>query len=141
MGLELLKQYRLLEHEEREIQEEIEQIEARLFSAKSPALEHIPGGTSILNALEELTIKHLELKEKEVAKLNEIYNIREEIERKLEALEANDRVILRARYLSKNKTVEEAAEELHYSRAHFYRLLETAERNFINKESEEEEHG
>lgn len=114
-----LRQYRALLAEIALLEEEQRRIAEGALSAV--ALTGMPKGSGTADDTGRLAAKLADLAYLIAAKLEEAIAVRLQIERAIEGLDGQERVLMRLRYIE-GKTWEEIAGKMHYSFRHVIRL-------------------
>ena len=116
MTKERLRNYQAIKREAEQLEQQIEELEARMYAPKTQQLTGMPsaGSPSPGSAIEAMTVKHLELVERYRAKLAQLAAEQLEIEEAIEALDGTERMLLRYRYID-GLTWEEVCVRLCYS--------------------------
>lgn len=121
MTKERLRNYRTLLREKESLEQQIETVEATLFSPKIQKIKQTPGGRSGGNAMEDLAAKHMELIDLYQDKLTGIATELLEIERAIDALPPTERNLMRLYYIN-GKTWEEVCVAIGYAWAQTHRI-------------------
>ena len=121
MTKERLRNYLDLKREQAQLQQQLETIEAALYSPKTQRLTGMPSAPSHGNAVENMADKHLELQDRYRAKLAELAAEQLAIEQAIETLEPTDRMLLRYRYIE-GLPWEEVCVRMSYSWRQTHRL-------------------
>lgn len=121
MTKERLRQYRDLLAEKKQLEHQLEAVEAALYHPKIQRLKQTPGAPSPGNAAEDLSIKHLELLERYRGKLAELTLEQLAIEDAIERLPARERNLVRLYYI-KGLSWEEVAVAINYSWRQTHRI-------------------
>lgn len=121
MTKERLRNYLDLKREQAQLRQQLETIEAALYSPKAQRLTGMPSSPSHGNATEEMAERHLELMDRYRAKLAELAAEQLAIEQTIEALEPTERMLLRYRYLD-GLAWEEVCVKMNYSWRQTHRL-------------------
>lgn len=121
MTKERLRNYLDLKREERQLKEQLENIEAALYYPKAQRLTDMPTGSSAGSAMEDMAAKHLELQERYRAKLAELAAELLAIEEAIESLDSTARTLLRYRYID-GLAWEEVCVKMCYSWRQTHRL-------------------
>ena len=136
MTKERLRNYQNIKRERVQLEEQLAQIEAALYSPKIPQLTAVPpSGSPNGSTMENLADKHMELRRRYEAKLVELAAEQLEIERAIEALDPTARMLLRYRYID-GLTWEEVCVRLCYSWRQTHRLHSQAQKRLKNQERE-----
>ena len=115
MTKERLRNYQNIKEEREQLRQKLEEVEAALYYPKIQQLTDMPrGGSKEGNPQETLAIYHIELQEKYKAKLEELAAEQLAIEKAIESLDANKRMLLRYRYIDGLKW-EEVCCRMNYS--------------------------
>lgn len=121
MTKERLRRYRDLLAEKKQLDQQLETIEAALYHPKIQKITQTPGAPSPGNAAEDLSIKHLELLERYRGKLAELTLEQLAIEDAIERLPVRERNVLRAYYI-RGLTWEETCVAVEYSWSQVHRI-------------------
>ena len=121
MTKERLRNYLDLKEEQAQLQQQIEAIEAALYSPKGQRLTGMPSAPSHGNAVEEMVAKHLQLMDRYRSKMTELAEEQLVIEKAIEALEPTARMLLRYRYID-GLAWEEVCVRMNYSWRQTHRL-------------------
>lgn len=116
MTKERLRRYSALKREREQLLQQLEELEAALYSPKIQRLTGMPPGGSKPdgNPQEGAMIKHIELQERYRAKIDELAAEQLAIEQAIEPLDATLRALLRYRYIDDLKW-EEVCVRMNYS--------------------------
>ena len=116
MTKERLRKYSALKREREQLLQQLEELEAALYSPKIQRLTGMPPGGSKPdgNPQEGAMLKHLELQERYRAKIDELAAEQLAIEQAIEPLDATLRALLRYRYIDDLKW-EEVCVRMDYS--------------------------
>lgn len=125
MTKERLRRYRDLLAEKKQLDKQLEIIEAALYNPKIPQMKQTPRAQPQGNATEDLANKHLELLDYYRNKLAELAMEELAIEEVMERLPARERKVLRAYYL-RGLTWEEVAVDVGYTWRHVHRVHSSA---------------
>ena len=125
MTKERLRRYRDLLLEKKQLDKQLETIEAALFNPKIQQLKQTPRAQSQGNATEDLANKHMELLDYYRNKLAELAMEELAIEESIERLPFRERKVLRAYYI-RGLTWEEAAVAVGYTWRHVHRVHSSA---------------
>jgi DNA-directed RNA polymerase specialized sigma24 family protein len=121
MTKERLRSYLDLKAERDQLRQQLETIEAALYSPKAQRLTGMPASPSHGNAVEEMAARHLELMDRYRAKMLELAEEQLEIEKAIEALEPTERMLLRFRYIE-GLPWEEVCVRMNYSWRQTHRM-------------------
>lgn len=121
MTKERLRNYLELKKEREQLQQQLETIEAALYSPKGQRLTGMPSAPSHGNAVEDMAAKHLELMDRYRAKMTELAEEQLVIEKAIEALEPTARMLLRFRYID-GLPWEEVCVRMNYSWRQTHRM-------------------
>jgi len=121
MTKDRLRNYLDLKREQAQIQQQLESIEAALYFPKVQRLTGMPTAPSPGNAMEDMAAKHLELRDRYQAKLDELAAEQLAIETAIDTLSATTRMLLRYRYIE-GLTWEEVCVKMSYSWRQTHRL-------------------
>ncbi len=122
MTKEQLRAYRDIKLERDRLSTLIEEVEAVLYSPRSPKLDGMPrGGSAPGSLVEEAAIKHAELLEKYRRKVAELSAALVEIENAIEVLEPRERTLIRLYYVQ-GLTWEEVCVAMNYSWRQIHRI-------------------
>lgn len=122
MTKEELRGYRDLKREAKYLEETIERIEAEIYAPRTTRLDKLPGAQSNgTGPTERLALKHMELLDLYRAKLVELRAGQLEVEKAIEPLPTDERMLMRYRYLE-GLTWEEVAVEMGYTWRHVHRI-------------------
>lgn len=121
MTKERLRNYLDLKREQVQLRQQLETVEAALYSPKTQRLTGMPAAPSCGNVVENMADKHLELQERYRAKLAELAAELLDIEQAIETLEPTDRLLLRFRYIE-GLPWEEVCVRMNYSWRQTHRL-------------------
>lgn len=119
MDKQELRQYRALLAEIALLEDEQRRIAEGALSAV--ALTGMPKGSGTVDDTGRLAAKLADLAYLIAAKLDEAIAVRLRIERAIEGLDGQERVLMRLRYIE-GKTWEEIAVAMHYAWAHVHRI-------------------
>jgi len=119
LNKEELKEYRFLGKEIDLLEEEIKQIRASILA--SPNFDGMPKGNNISDLTGNTAIKIADLEIKLQAVIDKMINTRGQIERSIETLPADERLLMRYRYIE-GMSWEETAVAMHYSWQHTHRI-------------------
>lgn len=125
MTKERLRRYRDLLKEKKQLEKQLETIEAALYNPKIQQLKQTPRAPSQGNATEDLANKHLELLDYYRDKLAELAMEQLAVEEVMERLPARERKVLRAYYI-RGLTWEEVAVDVGYTWRHVHRVHSSA---------------
>lgn len=115
MTKDRLRNYQSIKKEREQLRHQLEEIETALYYPKVQQLTGMPGGGGKEgNPQETLIAKHIELQERYNIKFQELAKEQLAIERAIEALEPNRRMLLRYRYIDGLKW-EEVCVRMNYS--------------------------
>lgn len=121
MTKERLRNYLELKKEREQLRQQMEAIEAALYSPKGQKLTGMPAAPSHGNAMEDMAAKHLELIDRYRTKMLELAEEQLVIEKAIEALEPTARMLLRYRYID-GLPWEEVCVRMSYSWRQTHRL-------------------
>lgn len=121
MTKERLRGYLDLKNEHAQLRQQLEAIEAALYSPKAQRLTGMPAAPSHGNAMEDMAARHLELMDRYRAKMLELAEEQLAIEKAIEALEPTSRMLLRFRYID-GLPWEEVCVRMNYSWRQTHRL-------------------
>lgn len=121
MTKERLRSYLELKNEHAQLRQQLEAIEAALYSPKAQRLTGMPAAQSHGNPMEDMAARHLELMDRYRAKMLELAEEQLAIEKAIEALEPTSRMLLRFRYLD-GLPWEEVCVRMNYSWRQTHRL-------------------
>lgn len=122
MTKEQLRAYRDIKLEKDKLAAMVENVEAVLYSPRSPKLDGMPhGGSAPGSLVEEAAIKHAELLEKYRRKVAELSAALVEIENAIEVLEPRERTLIRL-YYAQGLTWEEVCVAMNYSWRQIHRI-------------------
>jgi len=99
MMKERLRNYLDLKREQKQLQQQLEAIEAALYYPKIQQLTGMPSNPSKGNTMEDLAAKHLELRERYNIKIRELAEEQLAIEKSIDILDPVARALLRYRYI------------------------------------------
>ena len=125
MNKERLKRYKWIKQEQRDLERQLEEVEASLYAATAKPLTGMPTAHGGGNPAETLAIKHLELLDIYTNKLAELVMERQAIEKAIETLEPQARLLLRYLYIDGLRW-REACDLVHYSRSQANRIHDQA---------------
>lgn len=125
MTKERLRKFRDLLKEKKQLEEQLETIEATLHNPKIQQLKQTPSAPSQGNHTEDLIAKHLELLDRYRDKLEELTMERLAIEEAIERLPTRERKVLRAYYI-RGLIWEEVAVDVGYTWRHVHRVHSSA---------------
>ena len=125
MNRERLRRYRWIKQEQRDLQRQLEEVEASLFGAKAKPMTGMPTAHGGGNPAEMLAFKHLELLDLYTKKLVELATERQVIELAIASLEPQARLLLRYLYIDGLRW-REACDKIHYSRSQANRIHDQA---------------
>lgn len=120
MKKEELREYRMLALEKKEIEQQIETVEAQLYNPKIQRVTDMPKGLGG-KGMEDVAIRHVELLEMYQDKLASIAESLHKMETEFQRLPARERVLARSRYVY-GMTWEEICVEMHYSWRQVHRI-------------------
>lgn len=137
MTKERLRTYQAIKREAKQLQGQLEELEASMYGPKTQQLTGMPSGASadMGSTLERVVIKHTELVERYRAKLAELTAEQLEIEKAIESLDGTARVLMRHRYIE-GLTWEEVCVRLNYSWRQTHRLHRRALEQLRSMEDE-----
>lgn len=121
MTKERLRSYLDLKNEQAQLRQQLETIEAALYSPKAQRLTGMPAATSHGNPLEDMAARHLELVDRYRAKMLELAEEQLAIEKAIETLEPTSRMLIRFRYID-GLPWEEVCVRMNYSWRQTHRL-------------------
>ena len=121
MTKERLRSYRTLAQEKKQLEHQIEAIEAALYRPKIAKYKPSQGKASGGNTTEDLAAKHLELLDLYQDKLAGLAKEQLAIEQALDSLPSKERTLLRHKYLE-GLTWEEVCVAMHYSWMQVHRI-------------------
>ena len=113
MNKERLRNYQAIKRERLQIEQQLETIEAALYSPKAQRLTGMPSGPRNGNPMEDLAAKHLELQQRYRAKLAELTEEQLAIEAAIESLDPTARMLMRYKYID-GLTWEEVCVKINY---------------------------
>jgi RNA polymerase sigma factor (sigma-70 family) len=119
-----LRAYILAKKDVEKIESELRELEARLYSPKSPNLDGMPKASG-LTGMDDLIIKYLDLQRKYEGRLGEMLRKFEEIDDEINNLPTDERYIVRCRFVL-GLTIRQTAEEANYSEAQVKRIQKRA---------------
>lgn len=99
MTKDRLRNYQIIKQEREQLRQQLEEIEAALYFPKVQRLTDMPTAPSHGNAQEDLAIRHIELQELYMAKLEELAAEQLAIEEAIGSLDQHYRLIMRHRYI------------------------------------------
>lgn len=99
MTKERLREYQKLKHEQQQIREQLDKVEAVLFYPKNQQLTGMPSAPVDGNPQEDLAIHHIELVEKYKTKMAELAEEQLAIEKAIDTLDPTARMLMRYRYI------------------------------------------
>ena len=99
MTKDRLRNYQIIKQEREQLRQQLEEIEAALYFPKVQRLTDMPTAPSHGNAQEDLAIRHIELQELYMAKLEELAAEQLAIEDAIASLDQQHRLIMRYRYI------------------------------------------
>ena len=134
MTKERLRQYRSIKREREQLLQQLEEVEAALYSPKIQKLTGMPSGGSKPdgNPQENLIAHHLELQERYRAKVDELAAEQLAIEQAIETLDGTLRTLMRFYYIDGLKW-EEVCVKMNYS----WRQIHNLHRKALNQLREE----
>ena len=135
MTKERLRHYNALKQEQQQLRQQLETIEAALYSPKIPQLSGMPFTPAAGNPMEDKAIKHMELCDRYRAKLDELAAEQLAIEEAINSLDPTARQLLRYRYIE-CLTWEEVCVRMKYSWRQTHRLHGRAIAELRAQESE-----
>ena len=115
-----LRAYIMAKKDVENINEELKELEARLYSPKAPSLDGMPKASGV-TGMDDIIIKYLDLQRKYKEKLGKMMKAFEEINETIERLPEAERYVIRCRYVV-GMTVKEIADECHYSERQVKRI-------------------
>lgn len=121
MTKERLKNYRAMLKEKSAIERQITAIETTLLRPKVQRMSHTPSGPSKGNAMEDLAVRHMELRDLYMAKLAQMDDELRTIERDIDMLPSTERLLLRLRYIH-GLSWEKVCVEMAYSWKQVHRI-------------------
>lgn len=99
MTKDRLRNYQIIKQEREQLRQQLEEIEAALYFPKVQRLTDMPTAPSHGNAQEDLAIRHIELQELYMAKLEELVAEQLAIEEAIGSLDRQHRMLMRYRYI------------------------------------------
>lgn len=122
MNKERLKRYKWIKQEQRDLERQLEEVEASLYAATAKPLTGMPTAHGGGNPAEALAIKHLELLDTYTNKLAELVIERQAIEAAIATLEdPRARMLFRYLYIDCLRW-RDACDKVHYSRSQANRI-------------------
>lgn len=115
-----LRAYQMAKKDVEKINEELKEMESRLYSPKAPSLDGMPKASGV-TGMDDLIIKYLDLQRKYKRRMADMVKAFEEIDEEINLLPASERYVIRCRYVL-GMTVKEIAEECHYSERQVIRI-------------------
>ena len=137
MNKERLKRYKWVKQEQRDLERQLEEVEASLYAATAKPITGMPTAHGGGNPAEALAIKHLELLDLYTRKQLELATERQVIEAAIGTLEdPRARLLFRYLYIDGLKW-RKACDKVHYSRSqanriHDQALLQLSEAEEVN---------
>ena len=125
MNKERLRQYRYIKQEQRDLERQLEEVEASLYGATAKPITGMPTAHGGGNPAEALAIKHLELLELYTRKRLELVTERQAIETAIASLEPRARMLFRYLYIDCLRW-RDACDRVHYSRSQANRIHDQA---------------
>lgn len=125
MNKERLRQYRYIKQEQRDLERQLEEVEASLYGATAKPITGMPTAHGEGNPAEALAIKHLELLELYTRKRLELVTERQAIETAIASLEPRARMLFRYLYIDCLRW-RDACDRVHYSRSQANRIHDQA---------------
>jgi len=122
---ERLRQYRYIKQEQRDLERQLEEVEASLYGATAKPITGMPTAHGGGNPAEALAIKHLELLELYTRKRLELVTERQAIETAIASLEPRARMLFRYLYIDCLRW-RDACDRVHYSRSQANRIHDQA---------------
>lgn len=119
-----LRAYQMAKKDVEKINEELKEMESRLYSPKAPSLDGMPKASGV-TGMDDLIIKYLDLQRKYKRRMADMVKAFEEIDEEINLLPASERYVIRCRYVL-GMTVREIAEELSYSERQVARIQKRA---------------
>ena len=122
MTKEELRGYRNLKREADQLEQYIARIKAEIYAPRTTHLDAIPGASpNGTGPTERLALKHVELLERYREKLVELRTAQLRIEKAIEPLSPDERMLMRYRYID-GLTWEEVAVKMGYSWRQVHRI-------------------
>lgn len=139
MNKEQLRGYINLKREREQIEQQLAEIEASLYSPKIQQLSGMPAGPAREgNAQEGLIVKHVEIQQHYEELLGRLACELLTIEKAIEALPSRERQLIRLHYIN-GLTWSQVAEAMNYSWTQVHRIHAEALRLLKTEEGEENE--
>lgn len=128
MNKDTLRDFRQRNREARQLHEQLDQMEARIYAPKGQQLSKTPRGGGGGRTMDDLAIAHLQLQDRYRAALAAIERQQLDIETALQVLEPAERMVIRYRYLDL-LSWENVCDKMHYSWRQVHRLHAAALRS------------
>ncbi len=119
-----LRAYIIAKKECEKIEQELKELESRLYSPKAPSLDGMPKASGV-TGMDDLIIKYLDLQRKYKTRLGKMFQIFDEIDDEINSLPSAERYVIRCRFVL-GLTVRQTAEEANYSERQVMRLQKMA---------------
>lgn len=122
MTKEQLRQYRSIKLEHTRLGELIREMEETLYGVRATCTDGQPrGGGTISRPTEDVSVKHVMLRQTYEAKRAELYDAMGKIEAAIESLPSKERTLIRA-YYAEGMTWEAVCVEMNYSWRQVHRI-------------------
>lgn len=121
MTKERLRQYLLIKQEKEQLEDQLRELEAAMYCPKVPKMSALPSAPSKENAIENMAIRHEELRRRYETKIAELDSEKLAIETAISSLDPTARMLMRYRYF-KGLTWEEVCVSLNYSWTQTHRI-------------------
>ena len=118
---ERLERYKYIREEMEQIQQRLAELETAMYNPKIQRLSDMPSAPAKGNALEDMTIKHIQLQELYKAKLDELLGEQMFVEDIIATLEPKARLVFRYRYIAGMKWLD-ICDAMGYSRSYLDEL-------------------
>ncbi len=115
-----LRAYQTAKKDVEKLNEELKEMESRLYSPKAPSLDGMPKASGV-TGMDDLIIRYLELQRIYDEKVKRMFNTFDEINEAINDLPSDERYIIRCRFIL-GLTIRQTAEESNYSEAQVKRI-------------------
>ena len=126
-----LRTYIMAKKDVENINEELKELESRLYSPKAPSLDGMPKASGV-TGMDDLIIKYLDLQRKYEEKLSKMFKVFDEINEEINNLPTDERYIIRCRFVI-GLTIRQTAAEASYSEAQVKRIQKRAMRKLLER--------